>query len=281
MMGIRSHILSLAALLLTSLPASSATLGVSPVLVDISMPRTHGKLSMTRSSKNVPGSFGWRVNYTDGEHRRASASANHVTSHNDVMAVVHAAEGAASGNLTATGSLVMADGDVFLARRIGEAFAIVDAGHAGVPVLSQNRPVGKTGKNGKILIADVVPYHQNKIEIETGDLPIDAEVLQTETHAVVARNGGSVVKLNVATRVNAAMVVLQFGDGSFVPPGSAVTLNGNSETFIVGYDGQAYLTGLESANSAVVEHAEGTCRASFAYAPQAGVQVFIDGVSCR
>jgi fimbrial chaperone protein len=46
MMGIRSHILSLAALLLTSLPASSATLGVSPVLVDISMPRTHGKLSL-------------------------------------------------------------------------------------------------------------------------------------------------------------------------------------------------------------------------------------------
>ncbi len=45
-MGIRSYILSVAALLLASFPASSATLGVSPVLVDISMPRTNGKLSL-------------------------------------------------------------------------------------------------------------------------------------------------------------------------------------------------------------------------------------------
>jgi outer membrane usher protein len=237
--------------------------------------------SITRSSKNVPGSLGWRVNYSDGGIRRASASANYVTGHNDLMGVVQATEGSASGNITATGSLVMADGDVFLARRIGEAFAIVDAGHPGVPVLSQNRPVGRTGNNGKILIPDVVPYHKNKIEIETGELPIDAEVLQTETHTVVARNSGSVVKLNVATSISAAVVVFKLGDGSFVPAGSAITLNGGHEPFIAGYDGQAYLTGLKLENSAVVQHAEGTCRASFTYAPQAGAQVFIDGVLCR
>jgi fimbrial chaperone protein len=46
MMGIRTYILSVAALLLASFPASSATLGVSPVLVDITMPRTNGKLSL-------------------------------------------------------------------------------------------------------------------------------------------------------------------------------------------------------------------------------------------
>jgi outer membrane usher protein len=240
-----------------------------------------GSASLTKSRENVPGSLGWRVDYSDGVHRRASASANYVSSHNDIMAVVHSADGSTSGNVTATGSLAMADGEVFLARRIGEAFAVVDAGHPGVQVLSQNRPVGRTGKNGKILIPDIVPYHKNKIEIETDELPIDAEVLQTETHTVAARNSGSVVKLNVATDVKAAVVVLKLGEGSFVPAGSVITLNGKNEPFIVGYDGQAYLTGLKPENSLVVEHAEGTCTARFTYVSQAGAQVFIDGVPCR
>ena len=35
--------------------------------------------------------------------------------------------------------------------------------------------MGKTGRNGKILITDVVPYHRNKVEIETDGLPVDTE----------------------------------------------------------------------------------------------------------
>jgi fimbrial chaperone protein len=45
-MSIRRHVLSLVVLILASLPASSATLGVSPVLLDISMPRNNGKLRL-------------------------------------------------------------------------------------------------------------------------------------------------------------------------------------------------------------------------------------------
>src|SRR5688500_19550131 len=96
----------------------------------------------------------------------------------------------ASGNMTAGGSLAIVDDDMFLARHIGDAFAIVDAGYPGIEVLSHNRPVGTTGKSGKILVPNLAAYYKNKIEIETDSLPVEAEAMQTEAHAIVGRNSG-------------------------------------------------------------------------------------------
>jgi outer membrane usher protein len=237
--------------------------------------------SVAKVSSNKPGSYGWRVAYGDGEHRNLLASANYLTRKNDVIATVQTSDGAGSGTIAANGAVVVADGDLFLTRRIGDAFSIVDVGHPNIEVFSQNRPVGKTGRNGKILITDMVPYHKNKVQIETDGLPINTEVAQTEAETVVARNSGSIVSFRVATDINAAVVVFKFGDGTLVPAGSIVKLNGRDEEFVVGYDGRAYLTGLQPKNTAVLEHPGGSCRASFGYVPQTDSQVFIDGVACQ
>jgi outer membrane usher protein len=237
--------------------------------------------SVGKASGNKPGSYGWRVAYGDGEHRNLLASANYLSRKNDVIATVQTSDGAGSGTIAANGAVVVADGDLFLTRRIGESFSIVDVGLPDVEVFSQNRPVGKTGRNGKILITDMVPYHKNKVEIETDGLPVDTEITETEAESVVARNSGSIVSFKVATDIHTALVAFKFGDGAFVPAGSSVKLNGGEEAFVVGYDGQAYLTGLKSENTAVLEHPGGSCKAHFGYAPKAQSQVFIDGVVCQ
>jgi outer membrane usher protein len=237
--------------------------------------------SVGKASGNKPGSYGWRVAYGDGEHRNALASANYLTRKNDVIATVQTSDGTGSGTIAANGAVVVADGELFLSRHIGDAFSIVDVGHPDIEVFSQNRPVGKTGRNGKVLITDVVPYHKNKVEIETDGLPVDTEITETEAETVVARNSGSIVSFTVATDIRAAVVVFKFGDGTFVPAGSVAKVNGGEEAFVVGYDGQAYLTGLNSDNNAVLEHPGGSCKAHFSYVPQADSQVFIDGVACQ
>jgi outer membrane usher protein len=237
--------------------------------------------SLAKASGNKPGSYGWRVAYGDGEHRNLLASANYLTSKNDVIATVQTSDDAGSGTIAANGAVVVADGDLFLTRRIGDAFTIVDVGHPNVEVFSQNRPVGKTGRNGKILVTDIVPYHKNKVEIETDSLPINSEIIETEAETVVARNSGSIISFKVATDIHAAVVVFKFGDGAFVPAGSIVKVNGRGDEFVVGYDGQAYLTGLQPQNTALLEHPGGSCKAHFGYASQADSQVFIDGVACQ
>ena len=241
---------------------------------------TQATTSLSKGGGGGPGSQGWRVDYSDGKQRRASASTHYVSSKSNVSAVVHMTGGKASGNMTASGSLALADGDVFIARHIGDAFAIVDAGYPDIEVLSQNRPVGKTGRNGKILVPNLAAYYKNKIEIETDSLPVQAEAIRTESHAVAGRNSGSIVKLEVAMDAKAALVEFRFADSSFLPVGSTLTLNGREE-FVVGYDGQAYLSGLEEKNSVAISHSEGTCRAEFRYSKQAESQVFIDGVICQ
>jgi outer membrane usher protein len=98
---------------------------------------------------------------------------------------------------------------------------------------------------------------------------------------VVARNSGSVVRFGVKRRTSSALVVFILGDGSFAPPGSVAKLDGSEEEFIVGYDGQAYMSGLSARNHAVVEMEKGNCQASFDYVAAESGQTFIEEVPCE
>jgi outer membrane usher protein len=236
--------------------------------------------SVSKAGSGNPGSLGWRVDYSDGGQRRASGSAQYVTSRSDINGNVHLTGGRASGNITAIGAFALTDGEVFVARHIGDAFAVVDAGYPDVEVRSQNRSVGRTGKNGKFLVPNLTAYYKNKIEIEADSLPLAAQAIETEAYAVVGRNSANVVRLDVTMDAKAALVAFTLPDGSPLPVGSTLILNGGEE-FVVGYDGQAYLTGLKAENSVVASHSEGSCRAEFNYSGQAESQVFIDGVMCK
>ncbi|WP_352838080.1 FimD/PapC C-terminal domain-containing protein [Mesorhizobium sp. M0830] len=58
-------------------------------------------------------------------------------------------------------------------------------------------------------------------------------------------------------------------------------LDGATEEFVIGYDGEAYVRGLASHNAVVVERADGsTCRAEFTFKPATGQQVVIRNAVC-
>jgi len=156
----------------------------------------------------------------------------------------------------------------------------VDAGYPDIEIRSQNRPLGKTGRTGKILVPKLAAYYKNKIEIDTDSLPLAADALQTEAYAVVGRNSADIVRLDVALDAKAALVAFKLADGSFLPVGSTLVLNGGEE-FVVGYDGQAYLTGLKPENGVVASYTQGSCEAHIRYSGQAQSQVFLDGVICK
>jgi outer membrane usher protein len=236
--------------------------------------------SISKSMENKPGGYGWRLDYGEGDTRSIAASGSYYTSRNLIAGSVRHQSGMTSTNASVDGAVAFADGDIFLSRRIADGFSVVDVGAPEVPVFSHNRLAGKTGRNGKLLVTGLAPYQKHTVRIETDELPLDAEVPDTEAETVVARNSGSVVRLRVKRSSHSALVVFRLLNGSLAPAGSIVRLNGGTEEFLVGYDGQAYLSGLAERNNVTLELAEGQCAGSFGYAPETRRQTIIE-VPCR
>ena len=124
-------------------------------------------------------------------------------------------------------------------------------------------------------------YQRNKIEIDPRGLPLDAVAATTQDVIAPADRSGILVDFKVQTNIQAAVVVLQDKTGKMLAAGSAGTLAGAKEAFVVGYDGRAYISGLARANNVRVETGAGACNASFEFVPARNAQVTIGPVVCQ
>jgi outer membrane usher protein len=122
-------------------------------------------------------------------------------------------------------------------------------------------------------------YQSNKISIDPINLPLDASIATTQDVLVPADRSGVLVDFGIRTDVRSAVVILDGPSGQPLQAGlRGKTASGRD--FVVGYDGRAFIEGLEENNIAIVELASGECRAEFAYAHGEG-QVSIGPVVCK
>ena len=189
---------------------------------------------------------------------------------------------AAWGTTSVSGSVVAAAGGIFFGNRITDAFAIVDAGGPDVKVTRENRPVTRTGAGGKALVEGLRSYQNNRVGIDPSNLPLDVNVEKTKATVVPASRSGVMVRFADIGASASALVTFLDADGHPLPMGTGGTLNGSqAATVFVGYDGQAYVSGLTTRNVAELSLPHGgTCRAEFYYKSRKGQQVFIDKVPC-
>jgi outer membrane usher protein len=274
---------------------SGVFIGLSlPLGGSSSVPRLFGSTSVsaTPNGTNVtsdlvkplqpePDSYGVRIQDSEGATPFRSVSAAYRAPVAQFDTLVQQFAGNVSASVQAQGSVVAMSGGVFLANRIDDAFAVVNVGAPEVGVLYENRPVGKTDANGQILIPDLRSYQANKVAIDARDLPVDADAPVTQNIAVPADRSGIRVDFGVVTEVKAAVVVLNGKDGKFIAPGLHGRLESGGEAFIVGYDGRAYIKGLDAKNTVVVDLGASECRASFPFASQKNTQVVIGPVVCQ
>jgi outer membrane usher protein len=123
-------------------------------------------------------------------------------------------------------------------------------------------------------------YQSNKISIDPRDLPLDASIATTQEVLAPPDRSGVLVDFGIRTDVRSAIVILDGVNGQPLQAGLRGKTAGGRR-FIVGYDGRAFIDGLEANNIAIVELASGECRAEFAYAPQGDGQVSIGPVVCQ
>ncbi len=238
--------------------------------------------SASKSEQQEVGSYGWRVRESEGAVADRSAAVSYRAPFGRVEVGVQQYDDTVQGTAQFDGSVVFIDGGLFLSNRIDDAFAVVDVGVPGVAVQYENRPVGETGKTGKLLVPYLKSYQPNKISIDPANLPVDATVPKVRDVVIPADRSGVVVGFGVSETAQAALITFVDAMGKPLEVGAQGHLEHGDQTFVIGYDGQTYLQGLSGHNAVMIERPDGaTCKAEFDYAAQPGEQVTIRDVVCR
>jgi outer membrane usher protein len=228
-----------------------------------------------------PGDFGYQVQDTEGAQPHRTVQGEYLGSWIDLTAGVDQAPGLTAGRVGARGALVWAGGGLFASDEIYDSFAVVHTNAvADVPVLYENRLIGVTNARGELLVPYLLSYQNNKLAVDPTSLPPDIEVGRTKILVRPADGAGVVVDFQVKA-VRAALLTLQDAGGRPLPIGSVVHVKGEPDR-PVGYDGEAYVTGLTAANRLDVVLPDGShCVATFDYKPVKGQVPEIGPAPCR
>jgi outer membrane usher protein len=111
-------------------------------------------------------------------------------------------------------------------------------------------------------------YERNKISIDATTLPPDAIPEATEQVVAPMRHSGVGVDFGVKRHVKSVMLILTDPAGKPIETGSRGKLVGGG-SFLVGYDGRAFVREVSEENEVVVDLGDHDCHAVFTYAEAA------------
>lgn len=220
-------------------------------------------------SKAVPleGGLGWDVTYSDGDQRRDPYAQFSMTMRNPhlqgQLGVYGERDFTYWGELT--GSLVFMDKQFYATNTIHDSFVLVSTdGYENIPILFENQLIGKTDKNGYVLIPSVSSYYQASYQIDPLAFSSDIQLPDVQQRVMVKEGSGYTLRFPIS-KLSAVNTRLLDEHGQPMPVGSAVRLNNGSNVSYVGWDGQLYLENVKTNNALVVIKAgdRRECRAAF------------------
>ena len=227
------------------------------------------------------GGLGWALQAgANGAQRYDQAQVQYLGAHGRATVSTQRVGEARVANLDVSGALVAMDGTLVAARQVGRGFALVSVGVPGLPVLQDNRPIGRTDAGGRLLVTDLMPYSPNRIAIDPSSLPPDTRIDRT-TLDIVPRQYAGVVARFALERYAAAIVMLVKPNGKAPEVGTPARLEGAAQAAVVGYDGVLFVEGLREQNRVLVGAGKDACEVRFAYKPVAGELPTIGPLVCQ
>ncbi|MBU6375121.1 MAG: fimbria/pilus outer membrane usher protein [Bdellovibrionales bacterium] len=226
-------------------------------------PRTTGLIQSTQQSgKNTTGlqaqrnleddpGFGYRVLAEHGENDRGELSLLGQSNFGNYSAEISAIQGRTDSTgwrLGTTGGVSLLAGAGFLSRRLTDSFGVVQVdGYSNVRVYLENRPVGRTRYDGRLLIPRLRPYDINRLSIDPSDLPLDAKASSFQLEVAPYYRSGVVATFPVS-RSRSALIRIILENGRELPAGSQVRVNDQLQEFPVGLHGEVFITDLKPEN---------------------------------
>ena len=157
----------------------------------------------------------------------------------------------------ATGGLAITGAGLMPARRLNESFAVVQvAYYPGLTVYADNQPVGRTDKQGRVLIEALRPYQRNEISVDPTQVPMDGSLSQSMIGVTPAYRSGALVRFPVERAMAVTLRVVQ-ANGEPVPAGASASVG--AVNFPVALDGLLYLEGLANATRVRVSWNDDQC----------------------
>jgi len=147
---------------------------------------------------------------------------------------------------------------VMFAQPIEQSFAVVKVDELdGVRVLQANQDVGST-HNGRLPLTQVPALNSVSVAIDPLTVPMDVALETTSKTIVTLPRTGVVVEF-AAAKERSALVRLALPNGAPMPTGAVVQIDGRSELFPVGLDGETYLTKLADRQSLIIRYNASRC----------------------
>lgn len=211
-------------------------------------------------------SFGYLLSATGGAGAPSGyAAVTYRNQFGDYSANAGLGSGQNSVSLSAAGGIVMIGGHLLPTQPVDDSYALVDTdGLANVRILANNVVVGRTNKQGLLLVPHLGSYYNNDITIASADTPLNYSIEdQTRRVAPMYRSGG-VVHFGInRVRPVTGSVVIRSGKSAIVPAFGLLelTAGGTKVTSDIGEDGEIYFDKLEpGVYDALIRYKDGQCR---------------------
>ncbi|MBP2168270.1 outer membrane usher protein [Erwinia toletana] len=186
----------------------------------------------------------WANQSTGGDYRQGSL--NWRTQKMETSAGFYGSDDNTTEWADLSGALVLMDGGFFAANAVNDAFVLVKTGYPDVNVRYENQSMGKTDKQGYLLVPGISSYYPAKYDIDTLDLPADMTASRVEQRFAVKRQSGYLLNFPIET-LRAASVVLHDQNGQPLPVSTQIMRPGQATEY-VGWDGIVWMDNLAADN---------------------------------
>ncbi|MGD0722510.1 MAG: fimbria/pilus outer membrane usher protein [Roseiarcus sp.] len=239
-----------------------------------------GTLGLVKSLEQQPGSVGWRLQDQEGAQFDRAGEASYRSSYGVLTGRVIQTNGDLTGAAQMDGGVAVTRDGVFASDRIDDSFGVVKAGAPNVDVYVENKLVGQTDSRGTLLVPNLRSFEPNRVAIDPANLPIDAMPARTEAIVIPRTQSGVRVDFGVNAGEHAAELAFVDEHGAPLEAGRHGKLS-NGADFVVGYDGLAYVMGVQDSETVEIDGEHGACHAAFTYAATPGRRVRIGPIVCR
>ena len=152
----------------------------------------------------------------------------------------------------AAGAVGFVDGSYYLSRPIFDGFAVVKVNDIeGVRVMEDNQVVGRTNKDGEVMVPRLISYSENHLAIDDHDIPVNYEIAELDKEISIPFRSGGLVEFP-ATKLQGITghLNIQEGEKQKAKPaeywGLDVRVAGKINEVVVGKGGEFYLENIPS-----------------------------------
>jgi len=230
--------------------------------------QTDGYISASKNLGNDNGASWRALSGSRGGYAYGEGGLYYQTDHGLLTTDASASPLQQTVRLGAQGGIVVMGGHAFMTRRVQDSFALVEVpGYADVGVNFQNTTWAHTDKDGVALLPRLLPYQRNSVQLNPGELPINAELDSIEQVVVPAARSGVKVVFPVRSG-RGALIHVTLENGEDAPAGAIVTLDGDKEEFYVARHGQVFVTGMHDRNALHMQLDDKSCTFEISLPPE-------------